>query len=266
MIFINKANILYIWQKIEVMDKLLIAMALICSFVAKSQQHDIDNQDGKRNLIKVNLTSIAFRNFQFAYERTITKRFGVQVSYGFIPTGQVPLVDEYIKDENINNIKMSSSNFTLEPRIYLGRGYGHGFYLAPYYRYSHFNIDNLTYNYRSEDPEHLGEKIPIAFTGKTNSNNVGLMIGAQWLLGRKDNWVLDVWFIGGHYGGATGTITGRSGRPLSLYEQNQLRKDIEDLDISLFDYKVTTNSNGAVIDLDSKWLGVRSGISFGYRF
>ncbi|WP_333851524.1 hypothetical protein [Epilithonimonas sp.] len=51
------------------------------------------------------MTSIAFRNYQFAFERTITKRLGVQVSYGFIPTGQVSLVDEYIKDENVNNIR-----------------------------------------------------------------------------------------------------------------------------------------------------------------
>ncbi len=92
------------------------------------------------------------------------------------------------------------------------------------------------------------------------------MIGAQWLLGKKDNWVLDVWFIGGHYGGATGTIIGKSGRPLSVEEQNQLNNDIQDLDISLFDYAVTTNASGATIALDSKWLGVRSGVSFGYRF
>jgi len=248
------------------MSKVLIILTLICSFIAKSQEVNSDIQDKKRNLVKVNLTSIAFRNYQFAYERTITKRIGVQVSYGFIPTGQVPLVNEYIKDENVNNIKLGGSNFTLEPKIYLGKGYGHGFYIAPYYRYSHFNLDNLTYNYKSEDPVASGEKIPIAFSGKTNSNNVGLMIGAQWLLGRKDNWVLDVWFIGGHYGGATGTITGKSGRSLSVYEQNQLKKDIEDLDIRLFEYKVTTDGSGALIDLDSKWLGVRSGISFGYRF
>jgi len=243
------------------MNKLWIIIAIIISLAARSQQTPMG--DYKRNLVKMNLTGVIFRNYQFAYERTITKRFGVQVSYGFIPTGQVPLVDEYIKDDDINNIKMGGNNFTLEPRIYLGRGYGHGFYLAPYYRYSHFNIDNLTYNYRSEDLGVSGEKIPIAFSGKTNSNNVGLMIGAQWLLGRNDNWVLDVWFVGGHYGGATGTITGRSGRPLSPTEQVQLKRDIEDLDISLFDYTVTTNAGGAVINLDSKWLGVRSGLSFG---
>lgn len=38
------------------------------------------------------------------------------------------------------------------------------------------------------------------------------------------------------------------------FEQNQLKGDIEDLDISLFDYKVTTSSSGALIELDSKWL------------
>lgn len=247
------------------MKKLIVILAVIISGAAKSQQ-ETQSVDDKRNLVKMNLTGVIFRNFQFAYERTISKRFGLQVSYGFIPSGQVPLVDEYIKDDDISNIKMSASNFTLEPRIYLGRGYGHGFYLAPYYGYSHFNIDNISYNYRSEDPATSGERIPIAFTGKTNSNSVGLMIGAQWLLGRKDNWVLDVWFIGGHYGGATGTITGKSGRPLTAYEQNQLKEDIQDLDISLFDYTVTTNASGATIDLDSKWLGVRSGLSFGYRF
>jgi hypothetical protein len=246
------------------MNKILITISLFCSFVANSQQKE--NQE-KMNLVKVNLTSVAFRNYQFAYERLITKRFSVQVSYGFIPGGQVPLIDEVIKDENVDNIKLGGSNLTIEPRFYLGKGFGHGFYLAPYYRYSHFNIDNLTYRYTSEDPAVIGDKkIPIAFSGKTNSNNVGLMIGAQWLLGRKDNWVLDVWFIGGHYGGATGSITGKSARELSSYEQAQLKDDIEDLDISLFDYKVTTNKDGAVIDLDSSWFGVRSGISFGYRF
>jgi hypothetical protein len=244
------------------MNKLLITILLLCSFAAKAQQEN----DEKMNLVKVNLTSIAFRNYQFAYERLFTKRFSVQVSYGVIPAGQVPMIDEIIKDENVDNIKLGGSNLTIEPRFYLGRGYGHGFYIAPYYRYSHFNIDNLTYRYTSNDPAVADKKIPISFTGKTNSNNIGLMIGAQWLLGRNDNWVLDVWFIGGHYGGASGTITGKSGRPLTQYEQNQLNEDIKDLDISLFDYEVTTNSSGAVIKLDSGWLGVRSGISFGYRF
>lgn len=247
------------------MKKSIIILAVICSGIAKSQQ-DAPPIDEKRNLVKINLTGVIFRNYQFAYERTISKRFGIQVSYGFIPAGQIPLVEQYIKDDNVTNIKMKGNNLTLEPRVYLGKGFGHGFYLAPYYRYSNFTLDNVTYNYTSEDPANYGQKIPIAFTGKTNSNNIGLMIGAQWLLGKKDNWVLDVWFIGGHYGGATGTITGRSARALTVYEQNQLRKDIEQLDIKLFDYTVTTNASGATIDLDSKWLGVRSGISFGYRF
>lgn len=94
----------------------------------------------------------------------------------FIPTGQVPLVDQYIKDDNVNNVRMGGSNFTLEPSIYLGRGYGHGFYIAPYYIL--ILIHNVTYNYTSEDPMHQGEKIPIAFS-KDESNNVGLMIGAH---------------------------------------------------------------------------------------
>ncbi|PZU86692.1 MAG: DUF3575 domain-containing protein [Chryseobacterium sp.] len=251
------------------MKKLLFTLALIFSFVAKSQETD-GSPDKKRNLIKMNLTSVIFRNYQFAYERTITKRFGIQVSYGFIPIGQVPLINEFIKDENVENIRMGGNNFTFEPRIYLGKGYGHGFYIAPYYRYSHFNIDNLTYRYKSEDPfidpALVGQRIPIVFSGKISSNNIGLMIGSEWFFGRNDNWVLDVWFAGGHYGGADGTITGKSDRPLTPSEQQQLQKDIEDLDVPVLKYKVTTSAGGATIIMDSGWLGIRSGISFGYRF
>lgn len=246
------------------MNRILIGLSLLCSIFVNSQE--LESAQEKKNLVKMNLTSIVFRNYQFVYERLFTKRFSVQVSYGFIPAGQIPFVDEVIKDENVENIKLGGNNLTIEPRFYLGKGYGHGFYIAPYYRYSHFNVDDLTYKYTSDDPAFDGQKIPVSFTGNTNSNNIGLMIGAQWLLGRKDNWVLDVWFIGAHYGGARGTITGRSARPLTAYEQQQLREDIQNLDISLFKYDVTTSSSGAVIKLDSDWLGVRSGISFGYRF
>ena len=87
-------------------------LILFCSFSMRAQEQN-PQTDEKRNLVKMNLTGVVFRNFQFAYERTITKRLGVQVSYGFIPTGQVPLVDQYIKDDNVNNIRMGGSNFTV---------------------------------------------------------------------------------------------------------------------------------------------------------
>ena len=69
------------------MNRLLIAISLLCSFVANAQQNGSQEQ---MNLVKMNLTSVIFRNYQFAYERLFTKRFSVQVSYGFIPAGQIP--------------------------------------------------------------------------------------------------------------------------------------------------------------------------------
>ncbi|MBO6200783.1 MAG: hypothetical protein J6N74_04090, partial [Chryseobacterium sp.] len=85
------------------MNKILIAISLLCSFVANAQQQE---EQEKMNLVKMNLTSVIFRNYQFAYERLFTKRFSVQVSYGFIPAGEIPFVDEVIKDENVENIKL----------------------------------------------------------------------------------------------------------------------------------------------------------------
>ena len=48
--------------------------------------------------------------------------------------------------------------------------------------------------------------------------------------------------------------------------QLTINEDIQDLDITLFDYDVSTDSSGSTISMDSRGCGVRSGVSFGYRF
>jgi len=39
-----------------------------------------------------------------------------------------------------------------------------------------------------------------------------------------------------------------------------------DLGIPIVEYEITTTANGAKIKLDGPWAGLRSGLSFGYRF
>ena len=220
-----------------------------------------NSADEKMNIVKTNVTAYAFRNVNLTYERIINQKFSVAIGFGSMGKGSVPFSKSYIKDTELSNVEVSLTNFTIEPRIYLGKGYGHGFYLAPYYRYSSFNADNivLTGNYGMGD-------VPLKISGKASGNSAGLMVGAQWFLGKSDNWVLDFWMAGGHYGKGNGDFRGTSNRTLSPAEQQELKKKIDGLDIPFVKYTSTTDANGANILVDGPWAGVRSGLSVGYRF
>lgn len=215
----------------------------------------------KMNIVKTNVTAYAFRNVNLTYERVINKRFSVSVGYGTVAKGGIPFSNSFIKDTDFEDINVSQSQFTIEPRIYLGQGYGRGFYFAPYYRHTAFNVDNVVL-----DIDFSGDKVAMPITGKANGNSAGLMVGAQWFLGKTDNWVLDFWIAGGHYGGGKGDFRAASPRALSPAEQAELRSEIEDLDIPFVEYTVATDANGANISVDGPWAGLRSGLSFGYRF
>ena len=237
------------------MNKIIFALLISATVGAQN------SADDKMNIVKTNVTAYAFRNVNLTYERIINQKFSVAIGFGSMGKGSVPFSKSYIKDTELSNVEVSLTNFTIEPRIYLGKGYGHGFYLAPYYRYSSFNADNivLTGNYGMGD-------VPLKISGKASGNSAGLMVGAQWFLGKSDNWVLDFWMAGGHYGKGNGDFRGTSNRTLSPAEQQELKKKIDGLDIPFVKYTSTTDANGANILVDGPWAGVRSGLSVGYRF
>lgn len=235
--------------------------ALFFTLLISTSLFSQNSSPEKMNIVKTNVTAYAFRNVNLTYERIINKRFSVAVGFGSMGKGSVPFSKSYIKDTELSDVEVSLSNFTIEPRIYLGKGYGHGFYLAPYYRHSSFKADHvtLTSNYG------MGE-VPLKISGKANGNSGGLMIGAQWFLGKADNWVLDLWIVGAHYGKGNGDFRGTSSRTLTLSEQQELKNDIEGLDIPFVKYTAVTDANGANIYVDGPWAGVRSGLSVGYHF
>lgn len=216
----------------------------------------------KMNIVKTNVTAYAFRNVNLTYERVINKKFSVSAGFGAMSKGGVPFSNSFLKDTEFSDTEVSMTNFTLEPRIYLGAGYGQGFYFAPYYRYSAFNVDQvtLTVDYST------GSSDPLKLSGKATGNSGGLMVGAQWFLGKTDSWVLDWWIVGAHYGKGKGDFRGNSSRPLTPAEQAELKDKINNLDIPFVEYTTTTDANGANIKVDGPWAGVRAGLSFGYRF
>lgn len=224
--------------------------------------------EDKMNIIKTNITGYAFRNINLSYERSINRWFAVNVGFGTVTEGKVPFMNAFLSDEdekNFQNLKIKATNFTIEPRFYIGEGYGKGFYFAPYYRYSKVSTNTFDFTY---DYNAFGTTIPIPLKGlgDANGNSGGLMVGAQFFLNEQHSFVLDFWIAGAHYGSGKGDFSLTSDIVLTPEMQAQLRKEIENLDVPFVDYTVETNANGARVKVDGPWAGFRSGFSLGYRF
>ncbi len=225
----------------------------------------------KKNALKFNLTGLVFNNYSFQYERILSKRISFAVSYRFMPQSKIPFKSYFEDDDEdsnepggtnyiLNNTKIGNMAITPEFRFYLGKGYGKGFYIAPYYRYAKFTTDGFTFEYDTED----GGVNDFKLSGNVTSHSFGLYFGAQFTLGK--HMYLDWWIFGGHYGSSKGELTGRSNTPLSDFEQQSIREELEDLDLPLVDTEVEVNSNSVKLKFDGPWAGLRAGLSIGFRF
>jgi hypothetical protein len=240
---------------------LLVATIFILNINAQETQ--------KMNIIKTNVTAYVFRNINLTYERSINKWFSINTGFGIMPQGKVPFLNNFLNSqdkEKFKNLEVKSSNFTLEPRFYIGKGYGRGFYFAPYYRYSKVTSNTFDFVYDYQPAAGLTYQVPIKGYGNTDGNSGGLMVGSQFFLTKSQNLVLDLWIAGAHYGVGKGIFDFTTDQTLTPEMQAQLKQQIEDLNIPYIKYTVQTNSHGAHIDVNGPWAGFRSGLSLGFRF
>ena len=222
------------------------------------------------NIIKVNLPPLLLKSYSLQYERVLSRKISVAVQYRTMPETGIPFkssILELLGDEDpdtkkiIEDFRMSNYAFTPEVRIYLSRkGYGRGFYFAPFYRYASFTSNDLNVFYTDEN----NAEQSIKMSGSLTSNTFGLAMGAQSALGKR--FVLDWSFFGPHFGSATGIFSGNSSHLLTPDEQDDLREQLEDIDIPLTDKTVDVNADGASLKLDGPWAGWRFSIALGFRF
>ena len=253
----------------------IVVLPFICATVRlQAQEGEVPSQKPadkkeaprhKMNLVKINLTAIALKNYSLTYERILTKPISIAVSYRYMPTGTLPFagsISKSIGDQDpeakktIENLRMGNYAITPEVRFYLGKGYGKGFYISLFYRYASFTFDHVPVDYDNNTS--------LDLSGKLTSNTGGIMFGAQWPIGK--HLCLDLWVLGAHYGSGTGTFTGVSSQALTPAQQTELRQNLENIDIPLTTKTINVNANGATLKLDGPWGGIRSGILFGFRF
>lgn len=224
----------------------------------------------KMNLVKINLTGLPIRNYSLQYERVLNKVISVGISYRNMPEGNLPFKSQILKrvDVNdlesrniINNLTLSNYAVTPEIRFYLGKkGYGQGFYIAPFFRNAGYKGNNFDVEYKDENNASQN----ISLSGDIKANTFGVLFGAQWSLSKHI--ALDWWILGPHIGKGKGDLIGVSSRPLSASEQADIKATLEDFEIPMVNKTVTVTSQGATINIDGKFGGLRAGILLGFKF
>ena len=263
------------------MKKIFFLLTLLLAPVVYAQQLDtlkpaqeqkMDSlsleYQAKKNIVKLSLTSLAFRNIHLQYERVLNKRISVSLSFSTIFEGEIPLlgsVESSINDarsfDKIKDVSLSYYSVTPEVRFYLGKkGFGKGFYLAPFYRNSKLTLDGVSFEYEND----ASGTSTIKAKGSISGNTVGLLIGSQFNLGKSV--VLDWWIVGPHYGSGSGSLNGRNSQPFSSDERNALRESLNDLDLPLIDETNEVSDQDVKVLFSGPWGGVRAGLSLGFRF
>ena len=223
----------------------------------------------KKNLVKVNLTSLPLNNYNGQLERVLGKKISIALSYRFMPLGNVPLKDNIVNIANgdanmqktFDQFLISNNALTPELRWYPGkRGYGKGFYIAPFIRFANFHGEGIKIEFTPVN----GVTDNISLSGDVKSTTYGLMLGAQWFLGKR--LCLDWQIIGPHYGRGTGTLRGISSFTLSKSEQDAIRDATKNVEIPMTTVNSEVGSNSLKLSLDGPWAGIRAGISLGFRF
>ena len=223
------------------------------------------------NFFKINLTGLILKNFSFQYERVLSKKISVAIGYRTMPSGTIPFKNSVIKNIAGNEPdsvkakleKLRFSNFAITPevRIYLSKkGYGHGFYVAPFYRYASYTLAGITFNYEGSP----GNNGSVAMSGTLTSHTAGILLGLQQNIGKYV--CLDLWLVGPQYGAASGDFSGVSSVPIDAAGQADLKRRIDDISLPFTTKTVNVSANGANLKLDGGWGGMRAGLCVGVRF
>lgn len=239
---------------------LITCLLIISGKVFSQQQEDVSFKN--KNVLKLNLFSLALKSGSLQYERIISKRTSLSIGARYMPTSKVPYIKNALEEVIVNDAKLSNYSVTPEIRFYVGKkGYGQGFYIGPYYRYASFEVKDVTYDFESE-----GSIKTAHGYASVSSHSGGILLGAQWFLGKKKKFVIDWTILGAHYGVAKGSGGGVYNGIMTPEEQQDLKKKIEEEDIPFIRKTATVTANGVDVKVDGPWAGLRSAFSIGIRF
>lgn len=227
-----------------------------------------------KNNVKVNLFALPLRSFSLQYERGLNRKISVSLGVRLLPNGHIPFhssmenaIDNSSNGDTANagkdfvkNAQISSWAITPEFRYYFGKKPLNGFYIAPYFRIDGYTL-SWKYNYKQNDSTIR----PLDFKGSTGSFTGGLLLGAQWHIGK--HLLIDWWILGPQYGSYTIDLNANTDlTTMSSTDKQNLKDDIEGFGFSGNKFKATVTNNGVKANNKLSLPGLRTGLCVGYTF
>lgn len=225
---------------------------------------------GGHNIIKFNLTSAVLKHYAVQYEHVVNPHQSFALGFGYSPNVSLPfketLLNEFGGEEDarraIESTIFNKITITPEYRFYVGsKGAPTGFYIAPFARYTHMNIEQ-DYEFTPSSG-----KLHVAHVkGKFDGIGGGVLLGAQWALSK--NITFD-WYIAGPFiGSMKASFHGTDDMSdMSAADKANLESDIESVEIPLWKVDATVGNNVVDAKLTGPFYGLRAfGFSIGYRF
>ena len=230
----------------------------------------------RKNIVKMNLSSLAFNNYSFSYERSVSRKTTVVAGYRFMPEtvasqmfASKKLINSVIDDEDheiiddLDNTFLANTTYTGEIRFYTGEKAGaRGFYVSLYGRYMNLELAfpyDYTYNSKT---------YTLPFDGRMTGFGGGLMFGAQWLIAKRVT--LDWYIVGANYGKFNIDLPASVNlSTLSEAGKRDLTEELESIngEVAGVDVKATVTNQGAHLKGNAPFVGIRgAGISLGIAF
>ena len=252
------------------MKKIFILFFITITFNASSQ-----SLIGGDNILKTNLSADAINNYNITFEKSINRFISLSVNYKNMPLSKLPLksiAKQFIDNPAIDfdNFKFGNTTITFEGRFYLGLSKMSGFYIGPYIRYGNYDLSvpaSYTYTPDKIFPAEIVKPITALATldGTVRSQSYGAHVGMQFQLLTK--LVLDISFIGGHYGTSTGKLEFSPPVAFPRPARVSLQQVLDNTKADPFKFKSTIEANKAIVDMEGPWWGLRGlGIGLGLRF
>ncbi|HMO31805.1 MAG TPA: DUF3575 domain-containing protein [Lacibacter sp.] len=250
----------------------VVALFVCGTLLAQGPQPQIGIGAGGKNIIKYNLSGTALSHYAIQYERVTTPRQSFALGLGISPNVGLPfkqtLLDQFGDNTDarraIESTRFTKFTITPEYRFYVGKkGAPSGFYIAPFGRYTYMDLEQVYTFTPSSGREHK----PL-INGTFRGVGGGVLFGSQWLLGKKQNIVLDWWIAGPFIGSMNASFNGKDDMSdMSAADKADLENDIESVELPLWKIDATVGNNVIDVKLTGPFYGVRAfGLSLGIRF
>ncbi|MES2836278.1 MAG: DUF3575 domain-containing protein [Bacteroidota bacterium] len=227
------------------------------------------------HVVKLNASQLFLKNISLQYELGFHKNMSVALGYSNFLKREIPSqIYSNNKADGYQLPYMKGWAITPEFRFYPGKKEEkqapHGFYLAPYMRYSKYTLGA---DYIQIDSTMTTRK--YEFKGSYGGSTFGLMLGSQWIVGK--HFAFDWWILGGGAGSGKLVFEVKSDDfDLTPAQQDALSNDITDNigELGRFSngaVSVDVNSNSAKVSVRGiPMVSLRGmlagGFNFGYKF